>query len=67
MHYQNNNKKFKLKGKISLFVNNKGQTGKILWDFKNNKDTIHILNPFNTKIAEIIFIRIRKKSYFKIF
>ena len=46
--------KFKLNGKLSLFINNEGQTGKILWDFKDAKDTIHILNPFNTKIAEII-------------
>ena len=53
--------KFKLNGKLSLFVNNKGQTGKILWDFENNKDTIHILNPFNTKIVEIILLEPGKK------
>ena len=42
---------FQLKGKVSLFINKKGQTGKILWEFNDNKHTIHILNPFNTKIA----------------
>jgi outer membrane biogenesis lipoprotein LolB len=60
-----NTNKFKLKGKLSLFVNNKGQTGKILWDFKNNKDTIHILNPFNTKILEIILLEPDKKVILK--
>ena len=57
--------KFKLNGKLSLFVNNKGQTGKILWDFENNKDTIHILNPFNTKIVEIILLEPGKKVILK--
>ena len=56
---------FYLKGKISLFINNEGQTGKILWDSKDNKDTIHILNPFNTKIAEIILSSIEKKVILK--
>ena len=62
-----NTKEFNLKGKLSLFINNEGQTGKILWGFKNNIDTIHILNPFNTKIAEIVLLESQKKSYFKIF
>jgi outer membrane biogenesis lipoprotein LolB len=56
-----NNEKFKLNGKLSLFIDKKGQTGKILWGFENDKDTIHILNPFNTKIAEIILINSEKK------
>ena len=56
---------FKLKGKLSLFVNKEGQTGKILWDFKGNKDTIHILNPFNTKIAEIILFKPEKNVILK--
>ena len=56
---------FKLKGKLSLFVNNEGQTGKILWEFKDNKDTIHILNPFNTKIAEIVLFEPEKKVTLK--
>ena len=56
---------FKLKGKLSLFVNKEGQTGKILWDFKGNKDTIHILNPFNTKIAEIVLFELEKKVILK--
>ncbi len=57
--------KFKLSGKLSLFINQEGQTGKILWDFKDNKDTIHILNPFNTKIAEIILFEPEKKVILK--
>jgi len=56
---------FKLKGKLSLFVNDKGQTGKILWGFKDNKDTIHLLNAFNTKIAEIVLIEPEKKVILK--
>jgi len=56
---------FSLKGKLSLFVDNKGQAGKILWNFKNNKDTIHILNPFNTKIAEIVLFEQEKKVILK--
>ena len=56
---------FKLKGKLSLFVNNEGQTGKIFWEFKDNKDTIHILNPFNTKIAEIVLFEPEKKVTLK--
>ena len=57
--------KFKLNGKLSLFIDKKGQTGKILWDFENNKDTIDILNPFNTKIAEIILLEQEKKVILK--
>ena len=57
--------KFKLNGKVSLFIDNKGQTGKILWNFENNKDTINILNPFNTKIAEIILLKQEKKVILK--
>ena len=57
--------KFKLDGKLSLFIDKKGQTGKILWDFENNKDTIDILNPFNTKIAEIILLEQEKKVILK--
>ena len=57
--------KFKLSGKLSLFIDNKGQTGKILWNFENNKDTIDILNPFNTKIAEIILLKQEKKVILK--
>ena len=57
--------KFKLSGKLSLFIDNKGQTGKILWNFENNKDTINILNPSNTKIAEIILLKQEKKVILK--
>ena len=56
---------FNLKGKLSLFINNEGQTGQILWGFKDNKDTIHILNPFNTKIAEIILFKPEKNVILK--
>ena len=56
---------FNLKGKLSLFINNEGQTGKLIWAFKNNIDTIHILNPFNTKIAEIILFEPEKKVILK--
>ena len=58
-------KKFKLNGKLSLFINKKGQTGKILWNFEDNKDSIDILNPFNTKIAEIILYELEKKVILK--
>jgi len=57
--------KFKLNGKLSLFINKKGQTGKVLWDFKNDKDFIHILTPFNTKIAEITLLESEKKVTLK--
>ena len=53
--------KFNLSGKLSLFIGQKGQTGKILWNFENNKDTINILNPFNTIVAEIILFESEKK------
>ena len=52
---------FKINGKLSLFVNKKGQSGKILWNFENEKDTIDIFNPFNSKIAEIILYEPEKK------
>lgn len=52
---------FQLKGKVSLFINKKGQTGKILWEFNDNKHTIHILNPFNTKIAEVILLELERE------
>ena len=58
-------KKFKLTGKLSLFIGKKGYTGKILWGFKKDKDTIDILDPFNNKIAEIILIESEKKLILK--
>ena len=57
----NKDDKFKLNGKLSLFIDDKGQAGKILWEHSNNKDTIHILNPLNTKIAEIVLLNSEKK------
>ena len=59
------NESFTLSGKLSLFIDDKGQTGQILWGFKDNKDTIHILNPFNTKIAEIVLFKPEKKVILK--
>ncbi len=57
--------KFKLNGKLSLFINKKGQTGKVVWDFENDKDFIHILTPFNTKVAEITLLESEKKVTLK--
>jgi outer membrane biogenesis lipoprotein LolB len=58
---------FKINGKLSLFVNKKGQSGKILWNFENEKDTSDIFNPFNSKIAEIILYEPEKKSCSKFY
>ena len=57
--------KFKLNGKLSLFIDDKGYAGKIIWGYKNNKDTIYILNPFNTQIAEIILIAQENKVFLR--
>tara|TARA_B110000238_G_scaffold141268_1_gene152414 strand:- start:516 stop:1079 length:564 start_codon:yes stop_codon:yes gene_type:complete len=58
-------KKFKLNGKLSLFIDQKGQTGKILWDYQNNVDSISILSPFNTKVAEVSLNELEKKISLK--
>ena len=58
-------KKFKLNGKLSLFINETGQTGKILWRYQDNIDSIDILNPFNTKVAEINLYELEKKVILK--
>jgi len=58
-------KKFKLNGKLFLFVNQKGQTGKILWSYQNNIDSINILSPFNTKVAEVSLNELEKRITLK--
>lgn len=57
--------KFKLSGKLSLFINQKGQTGKILWSYQNNIDSINILSPFNTKVAEVSLNELEKRITLK--
>ena len=39
--------------KITLFVEKKGFTGKIIWNTKNGKSSITILNPFNSVISKV--------------
>ena len=45
--------KFKLSGKLSLFINQKGQTGKILWSYQNNIDSINILSHLIQKLQKL--------------
>ena len=39
--------------KITLFVEKKGFTGKLVWNTKNGKSSITILNPFNSVISKV--------------
>ena len=39
--------------KITLFVEKKGFTGKLIWDTKNGKSIITILNPFNSVVSKV--------------
>jgi outer membrane biogenesis lipoprotein LolB len=39
--------------KITLFVEKKGFTGKLIWNTKNGKSSITILNPFNSIISKV--------------
>ena len=39
--------------KITLFVEKKGFTGKLIWNTKNNKSSITILNPFNSVVSKV--------------
>ena len=39
--------------KITLFVEKKGFTGKLIWNTKNDKSSITILNPFNSVISKV--------------
>lgn len=50
--YDNFNK-LSLSAKITLFVEKKGFSGKLIWLSKNNKSNISILNPFNAVVAKV--------------
>jgi outer membrane biogenesis lipoprotein LolB len=39
--------------KITLFVEKKGFTGKLIWNTKNGKSSITILNPFNSVVSKV--------------
>ena len=39
--------------KITLFVEKKGFTGKLIWNTKSGKSSITILNPFNSVISKV--------------
>ena len=39
--------------KITLFVEKKGFTGKLVWNTKNGKSSVTILNPFNSVISKV--------------
>lgn len=42
-----------LSAKITLFIEKKGFTGKLIWSTKNNESNISILNPFNSTISKV--------------
>ena len=42
-----------LSAKITLFIEKKGFTGKLIWIVKDGKSTISILNPFNSVITNV--------------
>jgi outer membrane biogenesis lipoprotein LolB len=45
--------KLAFSAKITLFVEKKGFTGKIIWNTKNGKSSITILNPFNSVVSKV--------------
>jgi len=49
----NNFANLSLSAKITLFVEKKGFTGKLIWNVKNGKSSITILNPFNSVISKV--------------
>ena len=56
--YKNNSdhnkiKSFTLSGKISLFLKEKGFSGRIKWSSESGYDVIEIYNPFNSIISKI--------------
>ncbi len=51
-NYDNFNK-LSLSAKITLFIEKKGFSGKLIWLSKDNKSNVSILNPFNSVIARI--------------
>lgn len=54
-------KDFNATGKFIFFIENKGFSGKLTWKSNNNKDTIFLLNPFNTVVAKIKLDALQKK------
>ena len=42
-----------LSAKITLFIEKKGFTGKLIWIVKDGKSIISILNPFNSMISKV--------------
>jgi len=58
------NKSFLLTGKISLFIKDKGLSGRIRWLSKDGHDTIEIYDPFNSIIAKISLTESPKKIAF---
>ena len=57
-------KNFLLTGKISLFFEEKGLSGRIRWLSKDGYDTIEIYDPFNSVIAKIFLTESPKKISF---
>lgn len=51
-NYDNFNK-LSLSAKITLFIEKKGFSGKLIWLSKDNKSNVSILNPFNSVVARI--------------
>ena len=45
--------KLAFSAKITLFVEKKGFTGKIIWNTKKGKSIITILNPFNSVVSKV--------------
>jgi outer membrane biogenesis lipoprotein LolB len=58
------NKSFLLAGKISLFIKDKGFSGRIRWLSKDGYDTIEIYDPFNSIISKISLTESPKKISF---
>ena len=57
-------KNFILAGKISLFIKNKGFSGRIKWVSKDGHDNIEIYDPFNSLIAKISLVESQRKISF---
>jgi len=49
----NNSQNFQLSAKITLFIEKKGFTGRLIWITNDGKSNISILNPFNSVISKI--------------
>lgn len=58
-------KSFRLSGKILLYVNEKGLSGRIRWLSLNGNDTVEIYDPFNSIIAKISLIESTRNVSFK--